>query len=104
MSPDRPLAIRRSRKATTDLSEIWRYIAERNPVAADRVLDEIDRVCRLIATRPKMGRERLELKQLNASIRSFGVMSWVIFYRIDDEFIEIVRVLHTARDLDAIEF
>jgi len=100
MSPDRPLAIRRSRKARSDLSEIWRYIAERNEAAADRVLDEIERVCRLIATRPKMGRERPELK---TDIRSFGVMSWVIFYRIDSEFIEIVRVLHTARDLDAIE-
>lgn len=101
MSPDRPLAIRISRKARTDLTEIWLYIAERNPAAADRVLDEIERVCRLIATRPKMGRERSELKP---NIRSFGAMSWIIFYRIDNDFIEIERLLHGARDLDAIEF
>jgi toxin ParE1/3/4 len=101
MSPDRPLAIRISRKARTDLTEIWLYIAERNPAAADRVLDEIERVCRLIATRPKMGRERPEL---TPNVRSFGAMSWIIFYRIDSEFIEIERVLHGARDLDAIEF
>lgn len=101
MSPDRPLAIRISRKARTDLTEIWLYIAERNPAAADRVLDEIERVCRLIATRPKMGRERPELKP---NIRSFGAMSWIIFYRIDNDFIEIERLLHGARDLDAIEF
>ncbi len=101
MSPDGPLAIRRSRKARADLIEIWLYIAERNPNAADRVLDEIERVCRLIATRPKMGRERSELK---ANIRSVGVMSWIVFYCVNDTFIEIVRVLHGARDLDAIEF
>jgi len=100
MSPDRSLAIRRSRKAQADLTEIWLYIAERDEAAADRVLDEIERVCRLIATRPKMGRERSELKP---NIRSFGVMSWVIFYRIADDFIDVVRVLHAARDLDAIE-
>jgi len=48
-----------------------------------------------------MGRERPDLKP---NIRSFGVMSWIIFYRVDDDFVEIVRVLHSARDLDAIEF
>jgi plasmid stabilization system protein ParE len=31
-------------------------------------------------------------------------MSWIIFYVIDDDFVEIVRILHSARDLDAIEF
>jgi toxin ParE1/3/4 len=69
-------------------------------IAADRVLDEIERICRLIATRPAMGRERPELRP---GVRSFGVMSWVIFYRIGEEHIEILRVLHGARDLDAIE-
>jgi toxin ParE1/3/4 len=58
-------------------------------------------VCRLIASRPKMGRERPDLKP---NIRSFVVMSWIIFYRVDDDFVEIVRVLHSARDLDAIDF
>jgi toxin ParE1/3/4 len=55
MSSDRPLAIRRTRKAEIDLTEIWLYLAEGNEAAADRVLDEIERVCRLIATVPKWG-------------------------------------------------
>jgi len=101
MSLDRPRAIRRSRKARIDLTEIWLYIAERDEAAADRVLDELERVIRLIATRPKMGRERPELKP---NVRSFGVKSWVIFYRVADDFIELARVLHAARDLDTIEF
>jgi toxin ParE1/3/4 len=41
---------------------------------------------------------------LKPNIRSFVVMSWIIFYRVDDDFVEIVRVLHSARDLDAIDF
>ena len=101
MSPDRPLAIRRSRKARVDLTDIFLYVAECDEIAAKRVLKEIERVCRLVASRPKMGRERPDLKP---NIRSFGLMSWIIFYRIDDDFVEIVRVLHSARDLDAIEF
>jgi toxin ParE1/3/4 len=101
MSLDRSLAIRRSRKARVDLTDIFLYVAERDEIAAKRVLKEIERVCRLIASRPKMGRERPDLKP---NIRSFVVMSWIIFYRVDDDFVEIVRVLHSARDLDAIDF
>jgi len=48
-----------------------------------------------------MGRKRPELK---AGIRTFGVMSWIIFYLVHDDFVEILRVLHSARDLDAMEF
>ena len=48
-----------------------------------------------------MGRERPEIL---SSIRSFGVMSWVVFYSVGDGFIDIVRVLHGARDLDEIDF
>ena len=101
MSQDRPPALRRTGRARGDLADIFLYVAERDEVAAKRVLNEIERVCRLIASRPKMGRERPDLKP---NIRSFGVMSWIIFYRVDADFVEIVRVLHSARDLDAIEF
>ena len=101
MNADRPLAIARSPKARADIDEIWNYIAERNLPAADRVVDEVERVCRLIAAHPRMGRERPELLP---GMRSFGAMSWIIFNRIHDEFIEIVRVIHGARDLDQIDF
>jgi len=47
-----------------------------------------------------MGRERPEL---SPGIRSFVVMSWVVFYRPQSDAMEIIRVLHGARDLDAIE-
>jgi toxin ParE1/3/4 len=100
VNADRPFEIHRSRKARDDLAEIWLYIAERNQDAADRVLDEIDRVCRLIATRPQMGRHRPEIR---LGIRSFGVMSWIVFYCIGDGFIDVVPVLHGARDVDASE-
>ena len=101
MNDPQSLAIRRSAKAESDLLEIWLYIAERDADAADRVLDEIARVWRLIATHPKMGRERPEILP---GVRSLAVMSWTIFYLVEAEFVEIVRVLHGARDLDDFEF
>ena len=41
--------------ARRDLSQIWDYIAEDNPVAADRVLREIDAQCRQLARSPELG-------------------------------------------------
>jgi toxin ParE1/3/4 len=96
-----PFAILRSSRARADLADIWLYISERSVAAADRVLDEIDRVCRVIANHPEIGRERPEV---SSGLRSFVAMSWVVFYRIDGNTIRIVRVVHGARDLDAIDF
>ena len=97
----RPLAIRRTARARVDIRDIWHYIAERNLPAADRVLDAIERIFHLLASHPMMGRERPEL---SPGIRSFVVMSWVVFYRVREDAIEVIRVLHGARDLDAIDF
>lgn len=72
MSADAPLAIRRSPRARSDLLDIWLYIAERSPAAADRVLDEIERVFGVIAVHPLIGRERAEIVP---GIRSFVAMS-----------------------------
>jgi toxin ParE1/3/4 len=101
MSARRPLAILRSQRSRSDLLAIWLYIAERNVEAADRVLDEIERVCRMIAEHPEIGRERPEV---GIELRSFVAMSWVVFYRIDGNAIRIVRILHGARDFDQLDF
>jgi len=45
---------------------------------------------------PEMGRRREELAM---HLRSFPVGRYIIFYRSMQEGIEIVRVLHGARDL-----
>lgn len=97
----RPLAIRRTAQARKDVLEIWLYVAERSPSATDRVLDAIERLFRMLSLHPLIGRERPEL---SAGVRSFIVISWVVFYRVSPDAIEVVRVLHGARDLDTIEF
>jgi toxin ParE1/3/4 len=71
--------------------------------AADRVLERIERIFESIAEHPELGRERSEIME---GLRSFAVMSWVIFYRIDmnSESVIIARVPHGARDLDEFDY
>ena len=42
-------------QAEKDLDEIWWFIAQDNPSAADRFLDELEEQCRALAQFPKMG-------------------------------------------------
>jgi toxin ParE1/3/4 len=88
-------------RAERDLDDIWFYIAiaADNPEAADRLLDTLMAQARLIATQPKMG---IAHPELSPEIRSFIEGRYVIFYRPVPDGIEIVRVLHGARDLEAI--
>ena len=97
-----PFEIRLSHRASEDLLDLWLYVAESNPAAADRILDDIERVVGLLAENPQMGRERREVMR---GIRSFAAVPWVIFYRIEQsDAILVARVIHGARDLDELDF
>lgn len=48
--------VKRTAQAEEDLIEIWIYIAQDNPKAADRVLDNIEEKCDALANNPLMGR------------------------------------------------
>lgn len=93
-----PIIIKRP-LARDDLSEIWDYIADDNERQADTFVDLIDQKFQELARHPNMGRSREELDE---GLRSFPVGRYVIFYRIIPEGIEIIRVLHGSRDLNAI--
>jgi toxin ParE1/3/4 len=89
-------AVLRTSQAHLDLVQAALRIAEDNPLAADRWLDSIDEKCRLLATMPGLGRKRPDLAP---DIRGFPVDNYAIFYRAVPDGIQIVRVLHGARDL-----
>jgi toxin ParE1/3/4 len=82
--------------AVADLDEIWSYIARDSPDAAEKFTEAlISRFSRLAAM-PGIGRTREELSH---GLRSFSVGRYIIFYRPGESGVEIVRVLHGARDL-----
>ncbi len=85
--------------ARADLLDIWNYVADDSPAKADRLLDTINKRCQTLARFPKMGRARNEL---GPSLRSFSVGNYVIFYREISKDIEIIRVVHGARDIEGI--
>jgi toxin ParE1/3/4 len=92
-----PLVLRTS-QAHLDLLEAALRIAEENPTAADRWLDIIDEKCRPLARMPGVGRKRPDLAP---ELRSLPVGNYVIFYRPIPDGIQIIRVLHGARDIPA---
>jgi len=89
----------RSPLAEIDLLEIWFFIAEDSSDAADRFLDLLASKCEALADSPKMGRLR---EDLAPGLRSFPVKRYMIYYRIMDEDVEIIRVLSAYRDAEAI--
>ncbi|MFZ0929867.1 MAG: type II toxin-antitoxin system RelE/ParE family toxin [Syntrophobacteraceae bacterium] len=86
-------------RAKSDLVEIWDYIADDSEARADAFVDMIDQKLLALASNPGMGRSRNELAE---RLRSFAVGRYVIFYRPIPEGVEIVRVLHGSRDIDAL--
>jgi toxin ParE1/3/4 len=79
-----------------DLAEIWAYIAEDSPRQADAFAAAIDREIRGLARHPLIGRARPELL---TGLRSLPFGRYVIFYLPRKRGIEVMRVLHAARDL-----
>jgi toxin ParE1/3/4 len=89
--------IRRSKLAEQDYRNIWHYIAADNSDAADRLLRRIDTKLELYAANPRMGTAR---DNLAPGLRSFPVGNYLAFYRPVTDGIELVRVLHGARNLE----
>lgn len=85
--------------ARDDLNEIWEYIAQDNLNAAENLVERIEELCQLLAQHPHLGRRREELA---AGLRSFPAGSYIIFYQLITDGIEIVRVLHSSRDIDSL--
>ena len=85
-------SIRRRQRKTS-------FIADDSEEAADKILPEIDSGCNLLAMHPEAGRERPELAP---SLRSFPIGRYVLFYRIAATGVEVVRILHSSRDINTL--
>lgn len=81
--------LRYSAAAKEDLKEIARYIAKDKPTAARQWVAKLREKCRLAARHPEIGDERGDLGE---GIRSTYVGSYIIFFRENNETLEIVRV------------
>jgi toxin ParE1/3/4 len=88
----------RSPAAEEDAVEIWAYIAQDNPPAADRLLERFDRVLQKLLLQPLLGKS---VEEIGPGLRFFPLGSYLIFYRAIEDGIELIRILHGARDITA---
>lgn len=86
----------RSRLANDDLYQIWSYVEDRNPKAADKLIETLTQKFSLLATHAGLGTPR---PSIDPTIRVFPVGSYLILFRRTDDGIEVIRVVHSARDL-----
>ena len=84
-------------QARNDLVGIADYIARDSLDAAMRWLDRMDQRLALLASQPEMGERRPEI---DPDISSFVAGAYVLYFRPRTDGIELVRVLHSARDID----
>src|SRR3712207_5453615 len=82
--------------AQHDLAKLWDDIAQDDPAAADRMVDQVLARADLLADFPSAGRIRPEL---GAGLRSSVVDPYLIVYRPIRGGIVVARVPHTAQDI-----
>ena len=87
-------------QALNDLLEILSFIAEDNPRAADRVEEAVLRACEFLADSPYAGRARNDLTDLPLRFWVLQPYSnYLIVYDPEEKPLQIVRILHGARNV-----
>ena len=88
--------IRRTAMSYRDYADIWNFVAKNNSNAADELLRTFDTKLKFLSDFPGAGSARPELRP---RLRSFPVGSYLMLYRPIRGGVELIRVLHGARDL-----
>lgn len=92
------MRIRRLPTAVVDIDGIWEYVNDRNPAAADRLVNRITDATARLENYPESGPRR---EDIAPTARSIVVGSYTVLYRVTEASVEIVRVVHGARDMRA---
>ncbi|NEO32102.1 MAG: type II toxin-antitoxin system RelE/ParE family toxin [Symploca sp. SIO3C6] len=88
-----------------DLIDLAMYIAEDNLEASDLFLQAAEETFKQLAKMPQMGKMTQFSNLSLAGIRQQGIKGfrkYLVFYFPTDEGVEILRVIHGARDFEAI--
>ena len=98
-----PLTLDVAEDAQADIAEIGFYLAERSRTVEDRFYTAFDQTIRLLAKAPGLGgryqcsnprMEGVRIWQVN------GFPNHLIFCRQQGDMLQILRVIHGARDYD----
>lgn len=88
-----------SKNAISDIEDIWRYTVKKwSADQANRyyqlIFDEINFIC----SKPESGKQ---IDHIRAGYRMSKVKSHLLFYRVVNNTVEVVRILHERMDIEA---
>jgi toxin ParE1/3/4 len=86
----------RSDQAQRDLDEILDYLDSQSTQAADRFAVKFEQTCNLHAAHPQIG---ASAEECATNLRQFTVWNYAVFYRPVEDGIEVIRIIHGARDI-----
>ena len=86
-------------KAQRDIEDIWSYSVERFGFdKAESYVRDIQRACETIA---KDSRRGVACDHIRAGYRKFSVGSHVVFFRVVETSVIVVRILHQSMDFES---
>ena len=85
--------------ASQDLNEIADYFAENSVEAGERFFQAFNRKCQQLVAFPNSGRSYAAIRP---GLRGLPLDSYIIFYRILEDGIEILRVVSGRRDFPSL--
>ncbi|KJH72284.1 type II toxin-antitoxin system RelE/ParE family toxin [Aliterella atlantica] len=83
-------------EASSDLDEISNYFFLSNVEAGERWFEAFNQKCQQLAQFPFMGRRYAHIR---SDLRGLPLEGFIIFYRVQDTRIEIMRVVNGKRNL-----
>lgn len=91
----------RARLAQQDIDAHANYIAHERPRSALAFVDAVEQDFARLAAMPGLGSPRAFQQTRLAGIRMWpvtGFPNYLIFYRVVDDLLQVLRVLHAAQD------
>ena len=103
------LSLQRADNFWTDLTrQVDWYRDEASPSVAERFVDAVEMTLNALLKQPGLGRARFRKWPELAGIHSFRIKKpfhrFLIFYRVSKDAIEVVHILHGARDYEHLLF
>jgi toxin ParE1/3/4 len=93
--------LRITETAEQDLVDIWCFIAQDNRIAASDLVPQIEKRFDVLLSQPEIGPRRDHLAE---GLRVRFHRDYALYYRFTDTEVIIVRVVHGARDAQALAF
>lgn len=85
--------------ASRDLNEIADYFTETSIEAGEQFFREFNRKCQQLVSFPNSGKSYTEVR---ADLRGLPLESYIIFYRVLDDGVEILRVVSGRRNFPSL--